>query len=60
MTAFFSYLGENMMKLASSLHWYDVLDIAVVALLLYYGIKLFRQTRAIHLLRGVFSFTAEF
>ncbi len=54
MAAFFSLIGENLMKLVSSLHWYDVLDIAIVALLLYYCIKLFRQTRAIHLLRGVF------
>ncbi len=54
MTAFFKMIGENIMKLASSLHWYDVLDIIFVALILYYCIKLFRQTRAIHLLRGVF------
>ena len=53
MAAFFSFLGENLMKLVSSIHWYDVLDIAVVALVLYYCIKLFRQTRAIHLIRGV-------
>ena len=53
MAAFFSFLGENLMKLVSSIRWYDVLDIAVVALVLYYCIKLFRQTRAIHLIRGV-------
>ncbi len=54
MAAFFSSLGNNAMKLITSLRWYDFLDIAVVALLIYYCIKLFRRTRAVHLLRGVF------
>lgn len=54
MVAFFKVIGETLIKLASSVHWYDILDIAVVALIIYYCIKLFRQTRAIHLLRGVF------
>ena len=52
MTAFFRFIGENIMKLVSTIHWYDVLDIVVVALVLYYCIKLFTRTRAIHLVRG--------
>lgn len=43
---------DGAMKLISSVQWYDILDILVVALILYYCIKLFRQTRAIHLVRG--------
>ena len=43
---------ENAVKLVSSLRWNDFLDIFVVALALYYCIRLFRQTRATHLVKG--------
>lgn len=47
------YITESVMKLASSVRWNDVLDIVFVAIMLYYIIKLFRQTRAIHLVKGL-------
>ena len=52
MAEFIGILKDGIMKLISSVQWYDILDIIVVALVLYYCIKLFRQTRAIHLVRG--------
>ena len=53
MTEFFNSFGENALKLITSLQWYDVLDILTITLIIYYFIKLFRQTRAIHLVRGI-------
>ena len=53
-SSFFTDFSETIHRLVASFRWYDALDILVVALLVYYCIKLFRQTRAIHLLRGVF------
>ena len=53
MAEFFNTFGENVMKLLTSVHWYDVLDIITITLIIYYCIKLFRQTRAIHLVRGI-------
>lgn len=53
MAEFFNTFGENAMKLISSVRWYDVLDIIIITLIIYYCIKLFRQTRAIHLVRGI-------
>lgn len=52
MNAFFDAVKENAVKLISSLRWNDFLDIFAVALVLYYCIKLFRQTRATHLVKG--------
>lgn len=52
MNAFFNAVKENTVKLVLSLKWNDFLDIFAVALLLYYCIKLFRQTRATHLVKG--------
>ena len=52
MTAFFHWIGENFMKLVSMVHWYDILDIVLVALVFYYCIRLFTRTRSIHLVRG--------
>lgn len=52
MAEFFQTIGENIMKFVSTIHWYDILDIVVVALVFYYCIKLFTRTRAIHLVRG--------
>ena len=53
MTEFFNSFGVNAVKLITSLQWYDVLDILTITLIIYYCIKLFRQTRAIHLVRGI-------
>ncbi|MDO4380416.1 MAG: diadenylate cyclase CdaA [Clostridia bacterium] len=52
MIDFFNAVRENAVKLVSSLRWNDFLDIFAVALVLYYCIKLFRQTRATHLVKG--------
>lgn len=52
MNDFIIAVKENAVKLVSSLRWNDFLDIFVVALALYYCIKLFRQTRATHLVKG--------
>lgn len=53
MTEFFNSFGENAIKLITSLQWYDILDILTITLIIYYCIKLFRETRAIHLVRGI-------
>lgn len=52
MIDFFNAVRENAVKLVSSLRWNDFLDIFAVALVLYYCIRLFRQTRATHLVKG--------
>ena len=52
MAEFFQGIGESIMKFVSTIHWYNILDIVVVALVFYYCIKLFTRTRAIHLVRG--------
>lgn len=52
MNAFLETVKENAEKLVLSLRWNDFLDIFFVALVLYYCIKLFRQTRATHLVKG--------
>ena len=52
MAAFFQSIFDTVMKFVSTIHWYDILDIVVVALVFYYCIKLFTRTRAIHLVRG--------
>ncbi|MCM1363868.1 MAG: diadenylate cyclase CdaA [Faecalibacterium sp.] len=53
MTEFIQTLGENAVKLISSVRWNDILDIVTVTLVLYYCIKTLRQTRAIHLVKGL-------
>ncbi len=40
-------------SLIGSVEWYDIIDIALVAFILYYCIKLVRQTRAFHLVKGI-------
>ena len=52
MNAFLETVKENAEKLVLSLRWNDFLDIFFVALVLYYCIRLFRQTRATHLVKG--------
>lgn len=52
MEEFFMSAKENVLKIVSSLQWNDFLDIFAVALVLYYCIKLFRRTRAMHLVKG--------
>lgn len=53
MTDTIHLIAENAAKLISSVRWYDVLDIVIVTLVIYYFIKILRQTRAIHLVKGL-------
>ncbi len=53
MLDFFEEIFEGAAKLVRSVAWYDVVDILFVALALYYIIKLLRQTRAFHLVKGI-------
>lgn len=53
MTGFFKEFFDVVIKLVLSVQWYDIADIALVAFLLYYCIKLLRHTRAFNLIKGV-------
>lgn len=53
MGEFFSTLIQNVLKLVSSMRLNDAFDIVFVTIMLYFVIKLFRQTRAIHLIKGL-------
>lgn len=53
MAEFFKTVFEGVVKLILSVQWYDIVDIALVAFLVYYCIKLVRQTRAFHLIKGI-------
>ncbi len=53
MADFFSGIFDGIMKLILSIQWYDIVDIALVALAVYYCVKLVRQTRAFHLVKGI-------
>lgn len=53
MTDFFDKIVDGTMKLIMSIQWYDIVDIALVAFAVYYCIKLVRQTRAFHLVKGI-------
>lgn len=46
-------MGEAIIKLFNDFHPNDLMDIVLVALALYYCIKLVRQTRAFHLVKGI-------
>lgn len=49
----FKTAADWIMKIISSVGIADIVDVAIVALLIYYGIKLVRQTRAFQLVKGV-------
>ena len=53
MTEFFKEFFDGVLKLILSVQWYDIADIIFVAFLLYYCIKLLRQTRAFNLIKGI-------
>lgn len=53
MLAFFEDFFDGAIKLIRSVEWYDIVDILFVALAFYYVIKLLRQTRAFHLVKGI-------
>ena len=46
-------MKDAVVKLIHDINFFDLLDIVLVALALYYCIKLVRQTRAFHLVKGV-------
>ncbi|MBR3817331.1 MAG: diadenylate cyclase CdaA [Clostridia bacterium] len=48
-----SDIFQKMWALVGSVEWYDIVDIILVAFVLYYCIKLVRQTRAFHLVKGI-------
>lgn len=53
MADFFREFFDGVLKLLLSVQWYDIADIIFVAFLLYYCIKLLRQTRAFNLIKGI-------
>ncbi len=53
MLGIFEEIFEGAYKLIRSVAWYDIVDILFVAFALYYVIKLLRQTRAFHLVKGI-------
>ncbi len=53
MTEILKNMGDAIIKLVLDIKWYDLIDIALVALVLYYCIKLVRQTRAFNLVKGI-------
>lgn len=53
MLEFFEGILDGAMKLVTSIRWYDIVDIIFVTVVLYYVIKILRQTRAFHLVRGI-------
>ncbi len=53
MTVFFENIFSGIMRLVRSVEWYDLIDIMLVALSLYYCIRLLRKTRAFNLVKGI-------
>lgn len=53
MAELFKEFLDGALKLILSVQWYDIADIIFVAFLLYYCIKLLRQTRAFNLIKGI-------
>ncbi len=53
MAELFKGFFDGIIKLILSVQWYDIADIIFVAFLLYYCIKLLRQTRAFNLIKGI-------
>ena len=49
----FKELFDVIIRLILSVQWYDIADIIFVAMIIYYGIKMLRQTRAFNLIKGV-------
>lgn len=53
MVEIFKGFFDGILKLILSVQWYDVADVIFVAFLLYYCVKLLRQTRAFNLIKGI-------
>ena len=52
--AFFSELTTNLMRFMSTVKLNDIVDIVIVAFLIYNAIRLIRETRAEQLIKGIF------
>lgn len=53
MAAFFSGIGDFVKTTIANFIWLDIVDIALVAILIYYVLKFIRDTRAAQLLKGI-------
>ena len=53
MVAIFEGILNGIMRLLLSIEWYDIIDIALVAVAVYFAIKVIRQTRAFQLVKGL-------
>ncbi len=53
MIAIIDSILEGISRLVGSIQWYDIVDIALVAIAVYYGVKIIRQTRAFQLVKGL-------
>ncbi len=53
MAEFFNSILDGVLRLVRSVEWYDLIDIALVAMALYYCIRLVRKTRAFNLVKGI-------
>ncbi len=51
---YFSDVFQNFTRIILSINFFDVLDIIILTFLVYYVIKLIRETRAVPLLKGIF------
>lgn len=49
----FKEFFDAIIRLVLSVQWYDIADIILVAMIIFYGIKMLRQTRAFNLIKGV-------
>lgn len=57
------YIGDiiaNFLRIVQSITIFDVLDILILTFLIYYLIKLMRETRAMQLLKGIFLIVVVF
>ncbi len=53
MADFFTNILDGILRIVRSIEWYDLIDIALVAMALYYCIRLVRKTRAFNLVKGI-------
>ncbi|MBO5248988.1 MAG: diadenylate cyclase CdaA [Clostridia bacterium] len=53
MLRFFQSIGEFIATTVKNFMWQDVVDIAIVAIIIYYVLKFIRDTRAAQLLKGI-------
>lgn len=57
---FITDIFQNFLNIIQSINFFDVLDIFILTLLVYFLIKLMRETRAIQLLKGIFFIVVIF